>query len=171
MGARATVSTRMSGIFRPEGWELVLVFCGRASRAWSAHRPAPKAATPFRNERRRLLFVYGDIIGKTSRLLQRTASSRQAVRLPIVLRGSVTCYAVLLLCSFAANTSGRELRSWLSACGKADEPIVCPTDLIGHRRDSGPFFMTVGGPRRWPPGKPRRQGRNAGATTRGSSGV
>src|ERR1017187_3068192 len=52
MGARATTATRRSVIFKSEGLELVLVFCGRASRVWSAQKPAPSAPTPFKNERR-----------------------------------------------------------------------------------------------------------------------
>src|SRR5689334_7803783 len=53
IGARPTVRTRRSVIWRAEGLELVLVFCGRASRVWSAQRPAVvRAAARLRKDRR-----------------------------------------------------------------------------------------------------------------------
>src|SRR5579862_3299095 len=52
IGARATTATRRSVIFKSEGLELVLVFCGRASRVSSAQKPAASAPAPFRKERR-----------------------------------------------------------------------------------------------------------------------
>jgi hypothetical protein len=52
MGAPRTVSARMSVIFRSEGLEFVLVFCGSASSVSSAQNPSPSApAAPFRNDR------------------------------------------------------------------------------------------------------------------------
>src|ERR1700683_5586746 len=41
IGARAITSTRRSVIFRSEGFELVLTFCGCASRRSSAQNAAP----------------------------------------------------------------------------------------------------------------------------------
>src|ERR1700693_2188311 len=53
MGARAITSTRRSVIFRSEGLELVLTFCGCASRRSSAQNAAPIVpAARLRKERR-----------------------------------------------------------------------------------------------------------------------
>src|SRR5579872_6708417 len=57
IGARATVSTRMSVILRSEGLELVLTFCGSASRVSSRTKPAPSAPAARRiNDRREFMW-------------------------------------------------------------------------------------------------------------------
>src|SRR4030095_10237017 len=57
IGARATVSTRMSVILRPEGLELVFVFCGSASSSSSAQKALPINAALLINERRPLFVI------------------------------------------------------------------------------------------------------------------
>src|SRR5579884_192938 len=53
MGARTTVATRMSVIFSSEGFELVFVFWGRASRRLSVQRlPMEKRPAAFKKLRR-----------------------------------------------------------------------------------------------------------------------
>src|SRR5579863_3460685 len=56
MGARLTTATRRSVIFNSPGLELVLTFCGRASRVSSSAKPAPKApVAPRKNDRREFI--------------------------------------------------------------------------------------------------------------------
>src|SRR5215475_7732987 len=52
-GARPMVRTRRSVICRADGLELVLVFCGRASRVSSAQKPADSAAAVVLRKLRR----------------------------------------------------------------------------------------------------------------------
>src|SRR5215471_17698510 len=64
MGARPMVSTRRSVIFRSEGLECVLVFCGRASSVSSAQKPAPAREAAFRKARRGAWDLRNDFIVK-----------------------------------------------------------------------------------------------------------
>src|SRR5271167_2962878 len=52
IGAFVMTHTRRSVIFSEEGFELVLTFWGRASRASSAQKLAPTTAAPLKKPRR-----------------------------------------------------------------------------------------------------------------------
>src|SRR5687768_2251702 len=83
IGARATVSTRMSVILRPEGLELVFVFCGSASRASSAQKALPKTAALLINERRPLFVINTgrQLYYQTGEVSKRPLKGRQRRRL------------------------------------------------------------------------------------------
>src|SRR5436309_14963789 len=85
IGARPTTSTRRSVIFKSDGLELVLTFCGIASNMSVAdamvdrlaHDPTPAATVCFRKERRPLPHVTDDFI---TNLLSSSCSSTQVPR-------------------------------------------------------------------------------------------
>ena len=57
------MSARISVIFKSEGFEFVLVFCGRASNVWSAQKPNPMApAADFKKVRRGLMLLAIDMV-------------------------------------------------------------------------------------------------------------
>src|SRR5690349_16593206 len=73
MGACPITATRMSVIFRSEGFEYVFVFCGSASRISSAQNvPAARSPAPLRKFRR------ANLLGLTGFILL-TASARELI--------------------------------------------------------------------------------------------
>src|SRR5580693_9388492 len=62
IGALVTTAMRRSVIFRSDGLELVLVFCGRASSVSSAQNAAPKPAVSAVAEERRKLRLPANLV-------------------------------------------------------------------------------------------------------------